>query len=143
MPPKKSSATIPYTHAASGQKARLEVISLLRQFECDQIGFMDDFNTHSVILAFIHKDRKVQITASAIGWAKMYLAAHPWTSARKTTEENYQRSALKQGLVAVNSMLRDWVKGQVTMIECGLMTFEHAFAAHMLTADGKPLLEAA
>jgi hypothetical protein len=46
-----------------------------------------------------------------------------------------------QGLVAVNSILRDWCKGQVTGVECGMMPFEAVFMAHMLLPDGRPLLE--
>jgi hypothetical protein len=31
---------------------------------------------------------------------------------------------LRQGHVAVNSILRDWVKGQMTAVECGILSFE-------------------
>jgi hypothetical protein len=31
---------------------------------------------------------------------------------------------LRQGQVAVNSILRDWIKGQVTAVECGILSFE-------------------
>jgi hypothetical protein len=30
-------------------------------------------------------------------------------------------AALDQGLIAVNSILRDWVKGQITAIETGIL----------------------
>lgn len=46
-----------------------------------------------------------------------------------------------QGLVAINSILRDWVKGQITAVECGVMSFEAVFMPHMLTNDGRPLVE--
>ena len=46
-----------------------------------------------------------------------------------------------KGEMAVPSILRDWIKGQVTAIEIGLMPFEHAFMPHMLAADGRPLIE--
>jgi hypothetical protein len=34
--------------------------------------------------------------------------------------------ALKQDHVVVNSILRDWIKGQVTAIECGVLSFERS-----------------
>jgi hypothetical protein len=34
---------------------------------------------------------------------------------------------LRQGDVAVNSILRDWIKGQVTAVECGILSFEVVF----------------
>ena len=42
---------------------------------------------------------------------------------------------------AVNSILRDWIKRQVTAIECGILSFEAVFMPYMLTSDGRPLLE--
>ena|SRR6266567_930389 len=47
----------------------------------------------------------------------------------------------RQGHVAVNSILRDWIKGQVTAVECGILSFEAVFMPYMLTNDGRPLLE--
>ena len=38
-------------------------------------------------------------------------------------------------------MLRDWVKAQVTAIESGILSFEAVFMPHMLTADGRTLIE--
>jgi hypothetical protein len=37
--------------------------------------------------------------------------------------------------------LRDYVKGQITAIETGMLSFEAVFAAHMLLPSGKTLLE--
>jgi hypothetical protein len=35
----------------------------------------------------------------------------------------------------------DWIKGQVTSVECGILSFEAVFLPYMLTADGRPLVE--
>jgi hypothetical protein len=59
----------------------------------------------------------------------------------RTDRMEYQQRALQQGHVAVNSILRDWIKGQVTAVECGILSFEAVFMPHMLTNDGRPLLE--
>jgi hypothetical protein len=44
-------------------------------------------------------------------------------------------------MIAVNSILRDWVKGQVTAVECGILSFETVFMPYMLTSDGRTLIE--
>jgi hypothetical protein len=43
--------------------------------------------------------------------------------------------------VAVNSILRDWIKGQITAVECGILSFESVFMPYMLTSDGRPVIE--
>lgn len=132
---------VPYANATSGAAARGEVVKILQRFGCESVGFMDDFAEHSVLLAFTHRGRPVQLRASAKGWAAMYLRENPWTSRRRGRRSAYEQAALRQGLIAINSILRDWVKGQVTAVECGIMSFEAVFMAHMLTNDGRPLIE--
>ena len=131
----------PYASASSGATARDEVTKILRRFGCESVGFMDDFDKHEILLAFTHRGRQVQLNASAKGWAQMYLKENPWTSRRRGTRQEWEQAALRQGQIAVNSILRDWIKGQLTAIECGILSFEAVFMPYMLTSDGRPLVE--
>ena len=133
--------TLPYATATSGMKAREEIRKILQRFGADSVGFMDEFNTKTVILAFTIRGRAVQLHASAQGWANASLRENPWTDRRHSTEHEWEQAALNQGMIAVNSILRDWVKGQITAIETGVLTFEGVFMPYMLAADGRPLLE--
>jgi hypothetical protein len=131
----------PYASATSGASARDEITKILRRFGCESVGFMDDFDKHEVMLAFTHRGRPIQLRASAQGWARMFLKENPWTHRRRGQRIDYEQQALRQGHVAVNSILRDWIKGQVTAVECGILSFEAVFMPYMLTADGRPLIE--
>jgi hypothetical protein len=140
---KKSTTSVPYAAATSGQKAREEITKILRQFGCESVGFMDDYGAAEVLLAFTHRGRRVQLRASAKGWAALYLKQNPWTGYRRGTRQDYEQKALQQGHVAVNSILRDCIKGQVTAVDCGILSFEAVFMPFMLTADGRPMLDRA
>jgi hypothetical protein len=131
----------PYASATSDMKAREEIKKVLLRFGCESIGFMDDFQKHEVLLAFTHRGRQVQLRASAKGWTAMWLKENPWSYHKRSQRIEYEQAALRQGHVAVNSILRDWIKGQVTAIETGILSFEAVFMPHMLTADGRPLIE--
>lgn len=131
----------PYARASSGMKARDEITTMLRGFGCESVGFMDDFEEKVLVLAFKHRGRAVQLRASAKGWAAMYLKANPWNGNRKSTKHDWEQAALSQGLVAVNSILRDWMKGQITAIECGILSFEAVFLPYMLTSNGQSVIE--
>ncbi len=136
-----ASQPVPYESATSGAAARDEITKLLRRLGCDSVGFMDKFDRHEVVLQFVHRGRPVVLRASAKGWAAMYLKAHPYSSRTRGTRADHEAKALRQGFVAVNSILRDWVKGQVMAVECGVMSFEMVFVGHMLGQDGRSLLE--
>lgn len=133
--------TLPYAHVTSGLKARAEIQKILRGFGADSVGFMDEFHTKTVILAFTIRGQPVQLKASAQGWANAYLKENPWTPRRKRSKPQWEQEALDRGMTAVNSILRDWVKGQITAIETGVLTFEHVFLPYMLAADGCPVIE--
>lgn len=98
--------TVPYASASSGAKAREEITKMLQRFGCENVGFMDDFAGHSVLLAFRHRGRDVQLRASARGWAQMYLKENPWNHRRKGRQIDYEQDALKQGLGDAGSRLR-------------------------------------
>lgn len=133
--------SVPYASATSGDAARGEITKLLRRMGCESVGFMDDFEKHSIMLAFSHRGRPYQLVASASGWAAWWLRENPHSSRHRSTLSEHKAKALAQGQIAVNSILRDWVKGQVTAVECGIMPVEAVFLASMVTNDGRPLIE--
>jgi hypothetical protein len=121
-------------------RAREETRKILLQFGCQSVGFMDDTARGDVLLAFEHRGQHVQIRFSAKGWAAMWLKKNPYYR-RRCTRHEWEQKALQQGLVAVNSIIRDWIKSQLTAIEAGAHSFEVAFMPYMLTADGRTLAE--
>eukprot|EP00873_Tetraselmis_striata_P020746 jgi/Tetstr1/441010/TSEL_029278.t1 len=133
--------TVPYASATSGESARKEITKILRGFGCSSIGFMDQFDRHTVLLQFEHRGRSVRLEASAQGWASMFLKAQPWTNKRRADHKTYEAMALNQGMVAVNSILRDWVKGQITAVETGVLSFEGVFLPYMVTDNGQRLID--
>ena len=132
--------SVPYENATSGQAARGEIVRILQRFGCSSVGFMDNFDDRSVLLAFTWRERPIQMRASARGWAAAYLKEHPYTSRMKRSRSGHEAFALNQGMIAINSILRDWVKGQVTAIETGIMSFDHVFMPHMMLPDGTPAI---
>lgn len=119
--------TVPYENATGGEAACSEITTIVRRFGCSSIGFMDDFEKKDILLHFVHRGTTVQLRASGKGWAALYLKAHPYTSRMQKSPKQHEADAIAQGLVTINSILRDWVKGQVTAVECGAMSFAAVF----------------
>jgi len=132
---------VPYENATSGVAARSEVVRILRGYGCQSIGYMEHFDSHEIELAFVHRGRHYRLVASAEGWAALWLRANPYTQRSRVTEAAHRAKALRQGMVAIDSVIRDWVKGAITAAECGIMPFDAAFMPAALAADGRPLVE--
>ena len=133
--------SVPYENATSGDRARGEIIKLLQRFGCESVGFMDEFADATLLLAFRWRGHQVHLRASARGWAELFLRENPWNNRRRCSEQEWERRALDQGMIAVNSILRDWVRGQITAVETGITEFRHVFLPYLVTASGETVAE--
>lgn len=135
--------SLPYENATAGDRALAEMQKTLAAFGCQSFGTMTDNERGCMVVAFKWRDRQVQLEANWNGYAVAWLKAHPYSYRTKDSLAQHKEKALKQAKVAICSILRDWVKGQTTAIECGVLSFETAFMPHMLLKDGRRVIEAA
>jgi hypothetical protein len=133
--------SLPYENATSGKRAIHEIERTLKAFGATSFGVMENFDKGEVIVQFEWRGRKVSLTASGKGYAATWLREHPHTYRMRITKQGYERRALQLGLTAVWSALRDSIKGQITMVQCGIMSFEGAFLGSIMLPDGQTVLE--
>lgn len=133
--------SLPYENATSGKSAIGEMQKLLKTFGASSFGTMEDFSAGKVIVQFEWRERKVSIEASFKGYAAAWLRHHPYTHRMRATRQEHEKRALQAGEVAVWSILRDWIKGQLTAVEVGMLSFEGAFLGQLLLEDGSTVLE--
>lgn len=135
--------SLPYATATAGDRALAELQKTLAAFGCQSFGTMTDAERGCIIVAFKWRDRQVSLEASWKGYAVAWQKKNPYTYRSKGSRADYDQKALRQAQISVCSVLRDWVKGQVTAVECGIMSFEAAFMPHMLLRDGRRVIDAA
>ncbi len=135
-------ADLPYARATSGEKALGEMQKILRGFGCSKFGSMVDDAEGTILVQFEHRGRQVTVKASMKGYAAAWLKSQP---VPKKPNPEAQRAREKKAMdiasVAVYSVLRDWIKGQVTAIETGILSFEGAFLGQILLSNGQTVLE--
>ena len=132
---------LPYENATSGERALGEIQKLLRGFGCNKFGSMVDDGDGTVLVQFVYRERNVSVKASIKGYATAWLKEHPFTNRTRGSLAQHQSKAMDIASIAVYSILRDWIKGQITAIETGILTFEGAFLGQILLASGKTVLE--
>jgi hypothetical protein len=133
--------SLPYENATSGKTAVDDMQKIMRAFGASSFGCMEDFDRGEVIVQFEFHGKRVMLKASSKGYAAAWLKAHPYTYRTRGTKTDYERKAIKIGQTAVYSILRDWVKGQVTAIEIGVLSFESAFLGQILLGNGQTVME--
>lgn len=133
--------TLPYSNATSGDKALGDIQKILANFGCNKFGSMTDMESNELLIQFEYKDRQVSVKASAKGYATAWLKENPWSTRKHSTRIEHERKALAIANIAIYSMLRDWIKGQTTAVETGVLSFEGAFLGQILLENGKTVLE--
>lgn len=133
--------SLPYENATSGNNAIQEMQKTLRAFGCQSFGHMLDYSTGELLVQFEYRGRKVSVRANANGYAAAWLKQHPHTNRTRSTVKEHQAKAKEIAEVAVYSILRDWIKGQVTAVETGILSFEAAFLAQIMLPSGQTVLD--
>ena len=132
---------LPYEKSTTGDRAIGETQKILRAFGCKKFGYMLDDEERTLLVQFEYRGRPVSVKASMAGYAAAWMKEHPYTQRMRKTKAEHESEAMEVASVAVFSILRDWIKGQVTAVETGVLSFEGAFLAQMLLPSGKTVLE--
>lgn len=134
--------SLPYENATSGAGALDEIRKVLTRFGCARFGTMTDNEAGELLVQFTYHGRDVTVKASYRGYAAAWLKEHPYNPSRmRKTRTQHEAQALDQAQISVCSVLRDWIKGQITAIEVGILTFEGAFLGQILLPNGKTVLD--
>lgn len=134
---------LPYETATSGEGAIREIQKILQRFGCSSFGHMIEYQKGELLVQFVYRDMPVSVRASFTGYAAAWLKEHPWSFRMKRNRQEHETEARRIGSVAVYSILRDWIKGQVTAIETGILSFEGAFLGQIMLPSGRTVLEEA
>ena len=133
---------LPYETATSGERAVQDMQKLLRGFGCGSFGQMMDYEKGELLVQFTYRGQQCQVKASINGYAAAWLKHHPYNSSRmRKSRVQHEQEARSIAGIAVYSILRDWIKGQITAIETGILTFEGAFLGQILLPSGRTVLE--
>jgi 4-hydroxyphenylpyruvate dioxygenase-like putative hemolysin len=132
---------LPYENATSGNKALDDLSKILTEFGCTTFGTMTDTEKGEVMVQFKYRQRQVMVVGSYRGYAAAWLKHHPYTSRTRGLKVDHEKKAMAQAKVSICSVLRDWIKGQVTAVEVGMMTFDGAFLGQILLPSGRTVLQ--
>lgn len=133
--------SLPYENATSGERAVQDMQKLLRGFGCGSFGQMMDYEKGELLVQFTYRGMPVSVKASINGYAAAWLKQHPFGPRARGTKMDHERKARDIASVAVYSILRDWIKGQITAVETGILSFEGAFLGQILLSNGRTVLE--
>jgi hypothetical protein len=133
--------SLPYENTTAGQKALNDIQKLLRDFGCNKFGVMNDDVEGTVLVQFEYRGKPVSVKASVNGYAAAWLKEHPYSNRMRCNRIDHEKKSKEIASIAVCSIIRDWIKAQIMIIETGVLSFEGAFLGQLLLENGKTVLE--
>lgn len=134
--------TLPYENSkADPAKAQQRIRSTLTKFGVSSIGFSEDFENREIFVNFKYKEYPVCMPIDYAKLAEIYLEDDPWSWRRNGTENEWIEKKRQIAYRASFSLLDDYLKGLITIVELGVFSFEEAFFAYFVNNQGQRIGE--
>ena len=128
---------LPYSSSkADPSRAQKSIREMLHKFGVSKVGFEEDLFNFTVIIYFTYNNLPVSIPVNYKDLADMYIEEEPWTYRRKCTRDEWETSKREIAYRASFSMINDFLKGLITMIELGAFSFEEIFMSYFTDSQG-------
>ena len=122
-------------------RAQSRIRETLRKFGVDLIGFDDDFKEGEVVIRFEYNNLKVAVPVNYGKLALIYIEDDPWTSRKFKSEKEWIDDKRQIAYKASFSVLEDFLKSMITMVETKTFTFEDVFLSYFTDTMGVRLGE--
>lgn len=129
---------LPYSDStADPVRAQQRIRDSLRKFGVTSIGFSEDFENHEVVVQFKYKDYPVCMPVNYGKLAGRYLEEDPYKSSRRCSEEEWEEKKRDVAYRAAFSLLDDYLKSLITIVEIEAFSFEEMFFAYFVNKRGQ------
>lgn len=133
---------LPYANSkADPARAQKRIRETLMKFGVDRIGFEDNFKDLELTVRFVHKDFPVSLPVNYGKLAELYLEEDPWTHRKRYSRDDWERDKREVAYRAAYSMLEDYLKGLVTLVELEVFSFEEIFMPYFTDYQGRRIGE--
>ncbi len=132
----------PYsTSKADPVRAQKRIRDMLMKFGVSRIGFDDDFMEFRLTVKFIYKDYPVSLPVDYGKLAQLYLKDDPYTHRKLMNRDQWEAAKRDTAYRAAFSLIEDFLKSLITIVELGIFSFEEIFFAYFLDNQGQRLGE--
>ena len=114
---------------------------MLVRFGVSKLSFSEDLDDLQVAVNFVYNGCPVVLRVDYGNLAQTYLKDKPHTYQMRRTSTQYYEHMIGVAYRASYSLLEDYLKGTLTMVELKAKSFEEAFIGSFVNRDGHTLGE--
>lgn len=121
--------------------AQQRIRQTLLKFGVDRISFDEDFKAFTVYMKFRYKDYPVCIPVNYDEVAKKFMKAAPLSYRGRSDRNKWEQKHRDKAYRASFSIIEDFIKSMITMVNLGVFTFEEIFISYFMGPNNKRLGE--
>ncbi len=121
--------------------AQQRIRKTLIKFGVDRIMFDEDFKAFTVYMKFRYKEYPVCIPVNYDYVARKFMKAAPYSYRGRSSKERWEQKHRDKAYRASFSIIEDFIKGMITLVELGVFTFEEIFISYFIGPNEKRLGE--
>jgi len=120
-------------------QAQQRIRATLQKFGVSRISFEEDFEDCELVVRFQYGDYPVAMPVDYGKLAELYLTEDPWSHRKRKSRAEWEEDKRQVAYRAASSLLEDYLKAMVTIVEMGVSTFEEVFISHFVAKNGQRL----
>lgn len=130
----------PYSNSkADPARSQKRIREMLIKFGVDRVGFDEDLLGCVLIVRFVYKNYPVSLPMDYGKLAEMYIKEDPWTERKFKNEDEWNAGKREVAYRASFSLIEDFLKSLITIVEMGMFTFEEIFISYFTNSMGERL----
>ena len=133
---------LPYMNSRCNPvEAQQRIRKILLKFGVDRIIFDEDFKNFMVFVKFQYRNYPVCIPINYDNVSKIFRKQDPYGSRKRISSDEWESRHRETAYKAAFSIIEDFIKSMITMVELGVFTFEEIFVSYFIGANGQRLGE--
>lgn len=131
---------LPYSNStANPEKAQARIRTMLHRFGVDALSFTENIREREISVNFVYDGYPVKLLVDYGALSLTYIDDAPYSSRMRRTRKQYEEEKLKVAYRASFSLLQDYLKGTLTMVELNATPFAEAFLSNFVNNKGERL----
>src|SRR3972149_447719 len=133
---------LPYANSkANPIQAQARIRQMRLKCGVDLLRFSEDMQKHEIKVEFVYKGYPVSLPINIDRLAARYLKDDPWDYRKRSNRQEWEANKRYVASSAAFSLLEDFLKGLIMVVELGIFSFEEIFVAYFMDNKGRRLGE--
>lgn len=126
---------------ADPYKAQSRIRNMLNNFGVDRVLFDENFKNRELAICFEYNNYPIALPIKYGDMAESAMKENPYNNYHRKSKSEWEKNHREIAYSAAFSIMEDFLKSLITIVEMGVFTFEEIFVSYITDNQGRRLGE--